>query len=70
MWLGSATRPIVAITAESASSSGTPAATTAPKTSSRMSSVSGIDRSPACASCSLNILSSALPELIEPASPT
>ena len=70
MWLGIATRPIVAMTADSASSSGTPAATTAPKTISSTMSVSGIERSPALASCSLNILSSALPELIDPASPT
>ena len=58
------------MTAESASSSGTPAATSAPNTISRTSSVSGTDRSPAFASCELNALLSALPELIEPASPT
>ena len=68
-WLGRATSPSVPITAESASSSGTPAATIAPNTSSRMTSVSGIDRSPACASCFAKASFSAFPELIEPASP-
>ena len=60
----------MATTPESASSSGTPAATSAPKTSSRTSER---DRDRALAgrlSWSLNILSSALPELTAPASPT
>ena len=67
-WLGSATRPMVANTAESARSSGTPAATTEPKTSRRMIRVSGIEISPALASCELNSLSSALPVDALPAS--
>ena len=69
-WLGRASRPIVANTAVSASRSGMPAATTAPNTSTRIKSVSGIDRSPALASCELKSLSSALPVEIEPASET
>ena len=43
MWLGIATRPIVAITAEIASSTGTPAATSAPNAITRMISVTGSD---------------------------
>ena len=58
------------MTAVSASSSGSPAATSAPKTKSSTIRVNGTDRSPACASCWLNASFSALPELIEPASPT
>ena len=41
MWLGNATRPMVAITAEMASSTGTPAATSAPNAITRMSRVTG-----------------------------
>ena len=40
-WLGTASRPRVAMTAERPSNSGIPAATAAPKTTSRMPSVSG-----------------------------
>ncbi len=54
----------------SASISGTNAASTEPNTSTRISSVSGTDRVPACPSCLLNILFSALSELTAPASPT
>ena len=68
--LGSATRPIVAPTAVSASSSGTPAAMSAPNTISSTISVSGIDRSPAVASWLLNAFWIALSELTAPASPT
>ena len=54
----------------SASRSGMLTATRAPKTSSSTMIVIGIDRSPASFNWSVNILSSALPELTEPASPT
>ena len=47
-----------------------PAATSAPKTISSTTRVSGTDRSPALASCELKASFSALPELMEPASPT
>ena len=43
MWLGMATSPMVAITAEMASSTGTPAATSAPNAITRMSRVTGSD---------------------------
>ncbi len=43
MWLGIATRPIVAMTAEIASSTGTPAAISAPNAMTRMIRVTGSD---------------------------
>ena len=46
-WLGSAIRPNVARTAVRASSSGMPAATSAPNASTRMSSVIGSESAPA-----------------------
>ena len=70
IWLGSASRPIVANTAVSASRSGIAAPTSEPNTTQQDASVSGIESSPACASCELNISSSALPVEAEPASPT
>ena len=69
MWLTMAVRPTVAITACRPSISGIQAASSDPNTSTRISSVSGTERSPACPSCSLNSLVSALSELTAPASP-
>jgi hypothetical protein len=70
IWLGSADRPSVAITAVSPSSSGTPAATSAPKASSRMTSVIGSESFSALPKSSLNAWESALDALAEPNSPT
>ena len=70
IWLGRATRPIVAKTAVRASPSGIAAPTSEPKTSSRITSVIGIEIIPARASCELNISSRALPVDAEPASTT
>jgi hypothetical protein len=56
--------PIVASTAVSASRSGMPAATSAPKATMRMISVNGTDRSPAFARSSKNASSTSLPVLV------
>ena len=61
---------MVANTAVSASTSGMNAPTSEPNTSSRITSVIGIEIIPARASCELNISSSALPVDAEPASTT
>jgi hypothetical protein len=69
-WGSSATSPIVAITEESPSASGTSPATSDPKTSTRISSVSGSERIPALPSWLENSWLSALVELTAPAWPT
>ena len=68
--LGSATSPIVANTDVRASRSGMLAPTSEPKTTRRMISVSGMERSPAFASCEANSSSSAFPVDADPAWPT
>ena len=68
MWLTMAVRPTVAMTACKPSISGIHAASRDPNTSTRINSVSGIERSPACPSWSLNSFVSALSELTAPAS--
>ena len=65
-WLGSATRPSVAITAVSPSSSGTPAATSAPKARTRMISVIGSESVSAFLKSSANDFESALLALASP----
>ena len=65
-WLGSASRPVVASTAENASSSGTRAATRAPKASTSRTSVTGREVVSAFARSSLNTFSSALLALAMP----
>ena len=67
---GSATRPIAAITAVRPSSSGTPAATSAPNARMRMTSVIGSERNSAFLKSSSNAFESALFALAEPNSPT
>ena len=67
-WLGSAIRPVVAMTAVIARSSGMSAATAEPKTSSRITSVSGSATMPAVLSMLLNASSTALPVLALPSS--
>jgi hypothetical protein len=69
-WLGSPSRPMVANTDVSPSRSGIDAPTSEPNTSRRITSVKGIERRPARASCEPNIASSALPVEAEPAWPT
>ena len=59
-WLMIATRPIVPSTAVSPSSRGMPAATSAPKATRRMISVSGIEKAPAFSRSSMNAAKSAL----------
>ena len=61
--LGSATRPNVAMMAVRASRSGMPAATSAPKTTSRMISVTGIESSPAFLRSSMKAASTSLSAL-------
>ena len=61
--LGSATRPNVAMIAVRASRSGMPAATSAPKTTSRMISVTGIESSPAFLRSSMKAASTSLSAL-------
>ena len=56
-WLGIASRPIVAITADSASRSGIPAATSAPKAITRMTIVTGSESRPARSRSLLNFSS-------------
>ena len=56
-WLGIASRPIVAITAESASRSGMPAATSAPNAITRITIVTGSESSPARSRSLLNLSS-------------
>src|SRR3954453_4073239 len=68
--LGRATRPIVAPTEVRASSSGSPAATAAPNTMSRIASVSGSDSPPTVFICFSNTASMALPALADPVSRT
>ncbi len=70
IWLGSATRPSVAITAVNPSSSGTPAATRAPKASTRMISVIGSESVSAFLKSSSKAFDSALLALAPPNSPT
>ena len=67
-WLGSATSPVVAITAVSASRSGAIAATAEPKTSSRMISAAGSASRPTLASMLLNFASSFFSVLTLPSS--
>ena len=55
-WLGMASRPIVAMTAVSASRTGNPAATRLPNASSRIPIVNGIESSPAFFSASAKAL--------------
>ena len=69
-WLGIATRPSVAMTAVNPSSSGTPAATSAPKARMRMISVIGSERNSAFLKSSLNDFESALFALASPNWPT
>ena len=68
-WLGSATSPSVANTAESASSSGMPAAASAPNARIRIEIVIGSDSFSAFLKSSSNALSSALLALAPPNSP-
>jgi hypothetical protein len=70
MWLTMLVSPIVAIPASRPSISGTHAASSDPNTSTRITSVNGTDRMPACESCVVNSLVSALLVLVKPASPT
>ncbi len=70
IWLGSATRPSVAITAVNPSSSGMPAATSAPKATTRITSVIGSDSVSAFLKSSSNALDSALLALASPNWPT
>ena len=67
---GSATRPSAAITADRPSSSGTPAATSAPKASTRMISVIGSESVSAFLKSSSKAFESALFALAPPNSPT
>jgi hypothetical protein len=69
-WLGIATRPSVAMTAVNPSSSGMPAATSAPNASTRMTSVIGSDSVSAFLKSSLKDLSIALLALASPNWPT
>ena len=69
-WLGMATRPSVAMTAVRPSSSGTPAATSAPKARMRMISVIGSERNSAFLKSSENDFESALLALAPPNCPT
>src|SRR5918995_3358075 len=68
-WLATATSPIVASTALSPSRSGIPAATTAPKATSRMISVTGTENSPAFFRSSVNVANSAF-SVLSPNEPT
>ena len=68
-WLIGPISPIVASTAVSASSSGTPAATSAPKASSRISRVIGREVNSACLKSSLIDSLSCLLTLASPVSP-
>ena len=70
IWLGSATRPSVAITALNPSSSGMPAATRAPKATTRMISVIGSESFSAFLKSSAKDFDSALFALAPPNSPT
>ena len=63
-WLMSATMPSVARTAVRASRSGMPAATSAPKATTRMISVSGTENSPAFFRSSKKPASTAFPVLV------
>ena len=63
-WLISATMPNVASTALRASSSGMPAATSAPKATTRMMSVRGTENSPARFRSSKNPAWTSLPVLV------
>jgi len=69
IWLIGPSSPIVAITAVIASSSGTPAATRAPKAINRMISVIGSDVTSAFPKSSLILSSSSLLMLASPISP-
>jgi hypothetical protein len=69
-WLGSATRPSVAATAERPSSSGMPAATSAPKATTRMARVIGMESVSAFLKSSSKDCESALLELASPNCPT
>jgi hypothetical protein len=66
IWLGIETRPIVASTAEIASSTGTPAATIAPNAITRISSVIGSDIVSALCRSLCTFLSSWAPEVASP----
>ena len=68
IWLGSAIRAVVAMTAVIASRTGIRAATAEPNTSSRITSVSGSAIMPAVLSMPLNASSTALPVLALPSS--
>ena len=67
---GSATSPSAAITADRPSSSGTPAATSAPNANTRISSVIGSESVSAFLKSSSKAFESALFALAEPNSPT
>ena len=66
IWLGSATSDIAAITAENASSSGTPAATREPKAIMRINRVAGSESPSAFARSLVNVSFSSLLELASP----
>ena len=70
IWLGSATRPSVAMTALNPSSSGMPAATRAPNATMRMISVIGSDSFSAFLKSSENDFDRAFSALASPNSPT
>ncbi len=70
IWLTGASRPSVIATAERPSASGRPAATSAPKATTRITSVTGSERNSALRKSSSKAFDSALSALASPNSST